>query len=36
MHLKKGRVVEVENLVLLLELLLVLELVVLQTSPLLL
>jgi hypothetical protein len=36
MHLKKGRVVEVENPVLLLELLLVLELVVLQTSPLLL
>jgi hypothetical protein len=36
MHLKKRRVVEVENLVLLLELLLVLELIVLQTSPLLL
>jgi hypothetical protein len=36
MHLKKGRVVKIENLVVLLELCLILLLVALQTSPLLL
>jgi hypothetical protein len=36
MHLKKGRVVEVENLIVLLKLLFVFLLVVLQTRPLLL